>query len=79
MIYYGIMVSYTAGGDQFPPSVKNFNTFLKSIVPGLPNDQNRIMVSFPGSWVSRIGTSARNLAHAKWATNSADAYLPVRA
>jgi hypothetical protein len=43
MIYHGIMVSYTAGGDQFPPRVKNFNTFLKSIALACPTTKT-------GSW-----------------------------
>lgn len=71
LIYRGVMGPYRSGKHQYPDSVKSFNKFLKEIVPELPGAQNRVMITLPGSWVSYIGTSARNLAHARWAVSQA--------
>jgi superfamily I DNA and/or RNA helicase len=71
-IYRGMMRPYRGGRAQYPNSVKNFNQFLKdNVAPQLPRDQNRVMVTLPGSWVSYIGSSARNIAHARWAISQA--------
>ena len=73
LIYRSVMGSYRARQAQYLDSVKGFNIFLKAIVPDLPSHHNRIMVmvTLPASWVSLIGTSARNIAHVRWAVTQA--------
>jgi hypothetical protein len=65
------MGPFKQGKDQYPESVKKINVFLRSIAPNMRKTDNRLIVTLPGSWVSYIGTSARNVAHARWIVSHA--------
>jgi hypothetical protein len=71
-IYRRLMMPYRRDEKQWPTAAIAFNRFLRHICPTLPlMEQNRIMVTFPGSWVSHVGGSARNIAHARWIVRQA--------
>lgn len=69
-IYRSLMRVYSEA-KQWPEAAENFNGFLREIAPDIPDNQNRLLVTLPGSWVSYIGTSARNIAHARWIIDTA--------
>ncbi|KAK2736658.1 hypothetical protein FQN57_000595 [Myotisia sp. PD_48] len=66
LIYHGQMAVSTLR-NRYPETVRNFNNFLRQIIPSLDIDFSRILVHFPGSWVHTSGTSSFNMAHVRWA------------
>ncbi|KAB5572584.1 hypothetical protein GE09DRAFT_1269540 [Coniochaeta sp. 2T2.1] len=65
LIYRDLMTPFSRA-NQWSSLTETYHKFLLELAPELPKNETRLMVTLEGSWDSYIGTSARNIAHARW-------------